>query len=114
MQKSLIITLILAIIIGVFALSNSEAVEIDFVFAEVILSQAIVIFISVLLGAVVAVLLGIVREHKLKKTIKEQKQTITTLEKDIADLNLQIQSKEEKLKLLYQRGDEGPANIVKE
>src|SRR5690554_2723503 len=106
MQKSLILTLVLAIIIGIFALSNSAAVEIDFIFAEVVLSQAIVIFISVLLGAVVAVLLGLIREHRLRKTIKEQKVAITNLEKSVANLNSEIQSKEDKLKLLYQRGDE--------
>ena len=114
MQKSLILTLILAIIIGIFALSNSAVVEIDFIFAEVVLSQAIVIFISVLLGAVVAVLLGLIREHKLRKTIKEQKLTIANLEKSTEVLKSEIQSKEDKLKLLYQRGEETPENIVKE
>jgi len=105
MQKSLILTLILAIIIGVFALSNSAAVEINFIFAEVVLSQAIVIFISVLLGAIAAVLLGIFREHKLKKTIKEEKFRISELEKELSDSRTLIDSKEEKLKLLYARGD---------
>lgn len=71
MQKSFIIILVLFIITGVFAISNSAVVTIDFIFTEVLLSQAIVIFVSVLLGFMMASIFGFVRQRALKKNIKE-------------------------------------------
>ncbi|MCR3956560.1 MAG: LapA family protein [Gudongella sp.] len=106
MQKSFIFILILAIIIGIFALSNSDVVEIDFVFGRVMLSQAIVIFISVLLGAAVATLFGVLREMKLKKQIKEHRNGIEALKSENQSLLSRIEEKEEQLKLLYGRKEE--------
>ncbi len=106
MQKSFIFVLILAIIIGVFALSNSEVVEIDFVFTEVMLSQAIVIFISVLLGAAVATSFGLLRQVKLQKEIKEQKKEVDKLKSENLNLIKTIDEKEEQLRLLYGRNEE--------
>lgn len=71
MQKGFIFILVLAIIIGIFAISNNAVVPINFVFAEVELSQAIVIFICVLLGAIIASIFGGIRQHSLKKNIKQ-------------------------------------------
>lgn len=115
MQKSLILILILAIIIGVFALSNGDVVEIDFIFSKVELSQAIVIFISVLLGAAIATLFGLVREVKLKKEAKELTKQINVLTNEKNELQNLAKNKEDQLKLLYSRGeklhdDQGSAN----
>ncbi|WP_409227396.1 LapA family protein [Gudongella sp. SC589] len=114
MQKSFILILILAIIIGIFALSNSDVVEIDFVFARVMLSQAIVIFISVLLGAAVATLFGVLREMKLKKQIKEQRNGMESLKSENQSLIMRVNEKEEQLKLLYGRNEESPEQVDEE
>ncbi|WP_422485239.1 LapA family protein [Gudongella sp. DL1XJH-153] len=106
MQKSFIFILVLAIIIGIFALSNGDVVEIDFVFARVMLSQAIVIFISVLLGAAVATSFGVLREMKLKKQIKELRNSVETQKSENQLLLKRVEEKEEQLKLLYGRNDE--------
>jgi uncharacterized integral membrane protein len=111
MQKSFILILVLAIIIGIFALSNSDVVEIDFVFARVMLSQAIVIFISVLLGAAVATLFGVLREMKLKKQIKEHRNALETLRSENQTLLKRVEEKEEQLKLLYGRNEESPQQV---
>ncbi len=103
MQKGFVIILILAVIIGIFALSNSEVVSIDFIFTEIMLSQAIVIFICVLLGALVASLFGLIRQMALKKEIKELKVKNTSLASEIEDLKNRITDKEEQLSLLYSR-----------
>lgn len=73
MQKSLILVLILAIIIGIFAISNNALVPINFIFTEVLLSQAIVIFSCVLLGAILASVFGGIRQMSLKKDIRHLK-----------------------------------------
>lgn len=103
MQKGFVIILILAVIIGIFALSNSEVVAIDFIFTEIMLSQAIVIFICVLLGALVASLFGLIRQMSLKKEIKELKTKNTSLQNEIDELKVGIADKETQLSLLYSR-----------
>jgi uncharacterized integral membrane protein len=103
MQKSFVIILILAVIIGIFALSNSEVVAVDFIFTEVMLSQAIVIFICVLLGALVASLFGLIRQMSLKKEIRELKTKSTSLQNEVDELKLRIEDKETQLSLLYSR-----------
>lgn len=111
MQKSFILILVLAIIIGIFALSNSDVVEIDFVFARIMLSQAIVMFISVLLGVAVATLFGVLREMKLKKQIKENKNGMEALKSENKSLLMRVEEKEEQLKLLYGRKEESPDQV---
>ncbi|MDY0236680.1 MAG: LapA family protein [Gudongella sp.] len=103
MQKGFVIILILAVIIGIFALSNSEVVAIDFVFTEIMLSQAIVIFICVLLGALIASLFGLIRQMSLKKDIKELTTKNTNLQNEVDELKLRIGDKETQLSMLYAR-----------
>lgn len=103
MQKGFVIILILAVIIGIFALSNSEVVAIDFIFTEIMLSQAIVIFICVLLGALVASLFGFIRQVSLKKDIKELKTRNAALQNKLEELELKLADKETQLSLLYSR-----------
>ena len=96
MEKSFILSLIFAAIVAVFALKNGDKVLIDFIFTKVEVSQAIVIFLSAILGAVVVAILSGVKNIKYKKEIR--------------DLNKELQSlKEEKNNmqfLLENRGEE--------
>ncbi len=96
MEKSFILSLIFAAIVAVFALKNGDKVLIDFIFTKVKVSQAIVIFLSAILGAVVVAILSGVKNIKYKKEIR--------------DLNKELQSlKEEKNNmqfLLENRGEE--------
>lgn len=105
MQKNLIFILILAIVIGIFALSNGDVVEIDFLFAKIKLSQAIVIFISVLLGAAIAILFGMAREMRIKRDVKDLTRKINVLTSEKNELEGLIKTKEDQLKLLYARGE---------
>lgn len=105
MQKNLIFVLILAIVIGIFALSNGDVVEIDFLFAKIQLSQAIVIFISVLLGSAIAVLFGTAREIRHKRVVKDFNRQINILTNEKNQLESLVKTKEDQLKLLYSRGE---------
>lgn len=82
MQKGLILILVLAVLIGIFVISNSGVVSIDFIFTKVMISQAIVIFICVLLGAILATLFGGIRQMSLKKEIKNVKVELKTLQSE--------------------------------
>ena len=99
MQKGFIFILILAIIIGIFAISNNAVVPINFVFTEVLLSQAIVIFICVLLGAIIASLFGAIRQLSLNKTIKHIKTEKEELEARVYELEEMIEEKDNDIKV---------------
>lgn len=100
MQKSqflFILSLILAVIVTVFALTNSSPVVINFFFYEFTGSLALVIFMSAMLGALVVMFLGIGRFISFKletKRLNKEKTTLAkekeTLVQQIADLNKRI------------------------
>lgn len=94
MQRGFIVILILSIIIVIFAINNNQAVPIDFIFMEILLSQAIVIFVCVLLGAIIASTFGIIRQVSLKKNIRELESETKTLEKEMAKLKVELINKE--------------------
>lgn len=90
MQAGFIISLFFAIIVAVFALKNGGSVNIDFIFAKVQVSQAIVIFVSAALGAVIVAFLGLVRQVKLTMKLKEQGKLINSLNSDKQSLENEI------------------------
>lgn len=106
MEKGFILSLILAAIVGVFALSNGERVEIDLIFTEVFMSQAIVIFISTFLGAVIVAILGWMKSWKFKRQIRDLNKKITSVEEEKINLKEILKNKEEQIKTLYNRNNE--------
>jgi uncharacterized integral membrane protein len=70
MQKSFVITLIFAVFIALFAVMNSAVVNINLFFASFQLSQAVVILISAVIGAICVYALSFVQIFSLKKQIK--------------------------------------------
>lgn len=102
MQRGFIISLILAAIVGAFALNNSELVEINLFFTTIIISQAIIIFLSAILGAVIVAFLGWFRSLKLKKEIRELNKKIMVIEDEKLKLIDLIDKKEDQIKQLYQ------------
>lgn len=90
MQKNFIISLVFAIIVAVFAIQNSNNINVNFLTFTFTTSQAVIIFISALLGGIIASLFGLIREFKLKRTNKE-------LNKKVVELENNLKEKEEKL-----------------
>ncbi|TJX65657.1 DUF1049 domain-containing protein [Soehngenia saccharolytica] len=109
MQKSLIITLILSIVVIIFAINNNAIVTIDLIFTQIEISEAIVIFVCVLLGVAITSIFSWFREMKLKKVIKQQNSKIDDLNKNIESLERTVTEKEEQIKLLYLK-DENNSN----
>lgn len=83
MEKGFIMSLIFAAIIAIFALANGEKVSIDLLLTKVEISQAIVIFISTLFGAVIVALLSTFETLKLRKEIRELRKAKEELEKTL-------------------------------
>ena len=90
MRLNFIVALILSIIVASFAIVNSKIVTINLLFTTVSVSQALVIFISVSIGAIIALLFGFVKEIKLKKQLKEKKKEVKDLSKDKESLKEEL------------------------
>ncbi|WP_099191373.1 LapA family protein [Tepidibacter mesophilus] len=97
MQLGFIISLIFAILVALFAVQNSGSVVISFLFAEFNISQALVILISAALGAIIVMLLGFIKQIKLKLKIKEQSKKIKSLEEENKLCNNKIEEFENNL-----------------
>ncbi|HZK53167.1 MAG TPA: LapA family protein [Desulfosporosinus sp.] len=82
MQFWFILSLLFSILVAVFAVLNSNVVPIKLYWIDYQLSQSLVILISAILGAMVAIFLGIF--SKIKSTLK------------IRELNLAVKNLEEK------------------
>ncbi|OHW63201.1 hypothetical protein EUAN_00650 [Andreesenia angusta] len=86
MQWKFVVSLVSALLVAVFAIQNSDPVDIKFLVAGANISQALVILISASLGAVVAIFLGLLKQFSLKKSIREKSKRIQNLESEIASL----------------------------
>ena len=88
MQKNLIITLLFSIFIALFAILNASAVPINFIFAVVDVSVALVILISASIGAIILYSMGAISKLKARKAIKEKDKMIETLNQELNELKL--------------------------
>jgi len=77
-----ILSLGFSIIIALFAIANAGSVRVNFIFAVYEVSQAIVILVSAIVGAVIVMLLSIVKNIKLNMKINNQEKTIAELQKE--------------------------------
>lgn len=82
MQLGFIVVLVISIFIAIFAIQNGDAVTVDLFFASYRVSQALVILISVGLGAIVAGGLGAVRQLKKIRNIKDLNKKIKFIEEE--------------------------------
>lgn len=77
-----ILSLGFSIIIALFAIANAGSVRVNFIFAIYEVSQAIVILISAIVGAVIVMLLSIVKNIKLNMKINNQEKVIAELQRE--------------------------------
>lgn len=88
MQLYFILSLITSIVVIIFAITNAAAVPVRVFFAQYELSLALIIFISTAFGAIIASMLGLVKQFKLKKQIKKlhnENQTLTIEQKRLQE-----------------------------
>ena len=90
MQVNLIISMVFAVIIALFAVANSEPVSINLIFRTYELSQAVVILVSAVVGALMVFVLNLVA--KAKQAMKAK-----NLKKEIKELNTQLEGCQKQL-----------------
>lgn len=80
MQKSLIISLLSALLLVVFALRNSIPVELDFIIGKPVKgSLSLFLLITIIIGVFIGLLLSYPTVKKLKKNIADDKAEVTKL-----------------------------------
>ncbi|AYV67307.1 DUF1049 domain-containing protein [Niallia circulans] len=92
-QWNMLLGIIFALIVAVFAVINVEPVSVNYLFGEGDWPLILVILISVLLGGLIIGSAGIIRIYSLQRKIK-------TLEKEKKALEQKTDDKKEKEKVL--------------
>ncbi len=96
MQKNIIVTLLFAIVIALFAILNAGAVPVNLIFAKVQISAALVILIAASIGAIIVYSIDAIALFKYKKIIKGNEKTIETLTKELDALKASAAAEAEK------------------
>lgn len=91
MQWKFVISLILAIFVAIFAIQNSEPVPVNFFVSEMLISQALVILLSAVVGAIIAFSLGLVKQFNMSKNLKGRNKRVSELEAENASLQLEVE-----------------------
>lgn len=86
-QWFLILALLFALVIAIFAVINVEPVEVNFLYTTAQLPLILVILASALLSGLMVGLFGIIRQFRLQRTIR-------SLEKQVAELKMEIEKGE--------------------
>ncbi len=117
MQLNVVLMLVFAIFITIFAVFNASVVTVNFLLTQVELSLAIVIIVSALIGALIIWFFDAFKKLKVNKQLKELKKKSVDFEKNLAQKEGYIKEIEEKLNLkeqLIKELKEKEAPIVKE
>lgn len=92
MDWKFVLALVFALLVAVFALQNASPVDISFLTMDFSISQALVILISAVFGALCALLLGLVRWIKNQAKIKSSAKTISSLEQENKQLKMKLEA----------------------
>jgi lipopolysaccharide assembly protein A len=105
MDWKFVLVLIFSLLVAVFTMQNAEAVNVQFLTFEFTqVSQALVILISAVAGALIALLLGTIRWVKDKTRLMNSKKSIAGLETQVKQLKVMLDAEIAK---------NGPADIEK-
>lgn len=85
MQRRLIFTMILMVIVVIFSLANAAPVKFTYFFGKKIeISLSLIIILSALLGAIAAAAAGLGRQFKLSREIGEKENQLNELKRRLA------------------------------
>ncbi len=86
MDWRFVLSLFFAVIVAIFAVQNANTADVRFLHLQLTISQALVILVSAIIGAVTVFLLSIIRFFKLKKKMKELNKVIINLKEENVQL----------------------------
>lgn len=100
MQFGFILALIISLLISIFAIQNGDLVTIDLFFGRYEVSQAIIILVSVFIGAIIAAILGSVKQFKSFTVTKDLKNKVKLFETEISDMHKSLAGYESDLQIV--------------
>lgn len=92
-QWNLILGLLFALIVAIFAVVNVDSVRVNYVFGYTELPLILIIFGSALLGGLVVGMFGIFRQYSLQRRIKKLEKELIDTEKIQTEPNVELESK---------------------
>ncbi|MFD2637593.1 LapA family protein [Piscibacillus salipiscarius] len=107
-QSWIIMSLVFALIISIFAIINVESVEVDFLFIKTNAPLILVILLSVLMGALLIVGFSFSKIFQLKREVKWLKVENDRLESANQSLKETEQREKEEQKQMNQLEEENP------
>ncbi len=90
MSWKFVLSLIFALIVAVFAIQNADAVAVKFLIWDISVSQALIVLISAIFGALAVALIGMISQMRLKSTIRSDKKEIASLQGEIASFKSKL------------------------
>ena len=90
MELKFIISLLFAVLVAIFAIQNAGNVDINFLFANFTISQAVIILCSTIVGALIVLLLGLVKQIKQNMKIKQLNKEIEMLREEKDKLQVKV------------------------
>ena len=73
MSWKFVLSLLFALVVAVFAIQNAAAVDVQFLKWEVSISQALIVLIAAIIGALIVLLLSLVKQVKLMAGIRAER-----------------------------------------
>jgi uncharacterized integral membrane protein len=110
MQFWFVVSLLFSIIIAIFAALNSNVVTIRLFFATYELSQSIVIILSAVIGAVIAIFFGLFGRIKSAMKVRELNSEIKYYKSKNEELSSAVQKKDAELAALKTTAAPSPEN----
>ncbi len=102
-MNKVIILLVLLVFVSLFAVINAESVNVNFFFTNLDVSLALVIFISVLFGAMMAFLVSLLDRFKKYKQTDSLKKSLKECEKKVVELENTLRLKEENHEIIQEQ-----------
>ncbi|AUJ30108.1 lipopolysaccharide assembly protein LapA domain-containing protein [Liquorilactobacillus hordei] len=99
-QWRMIVALLIALVVVIFALLNTQKVELNFLFGKFSLPLVLILVVSLLLGALVAVLVSTVTIVSLRRELKKKNDNEEQIKKQLED---DYQKKLTEVRAKYQR-----------
>ncbi|MFC4404010.1 LapA family protein [Gracilibacillus xinjiangensis] len=97
-QTYIILAVVFAVIIAIFAVINVDPVEVNYLFGSGEAPLILVILFSVLMGAVITAAVGVVRLIRLQREIrlvKEENNALKAQDNPVVDMDSHNENKEE-------------------
>ena len=92
LELKFVLSLIFSVLVAIFAIQNAGNVEVKFFFWRFMVSQAVVILISAIVGAIIVLLLGLIKQIRQNMKIKQLSKEVDQITNERNDLLAKLES----------------------